>query len=1108
MKEHQTHEPPTRCRLLPEPAVSRRGADFRVQGSFVATAVLLALLGAAGPARAGFDIPTGARPSPLYGAQPFTQQMLLFEEFGTEALEVSSSPHYLPSPGGCDGPAAPATYTGALDSFLAQPLFPAPTREANTTEPNPWNTAIGGCLGRPVTGAIEGRPPGEDFAHQRWGEFAPEVYFQSAQAGSRPNGGLRDAAQLHRYQAGEFGPGGLYHNTVGKPGFAGTTRGVQIRFHPNMPVQSPKSVWTFDGTLPPKLLMAPYGSKILFRHYNALPISDAANNGFGRHTITTHEHNGHNPAESDGFAGAFFYPGQYYDYRWPMVLAGHDSINGEASDPRAGTPDGQGGIKKIRGDWRETMSTHWFHDHMLDFTAQNVYKGNAAMMNYYSALDRGREPASEAEAKGSGAAPGYGCQYADPTGANPNNVNLCLPSGSALDWGNRDYDVNLVLADKAFDAKGQLFFNVFNTDGFLGDVATVNFLYKPYLDVRARRYRFRILNGSVSRYWKVAIVDQAGKQVPFHLIANDGNIMQHAVPFPNMQAPEGLPEQGIAERFDIVVDFSKYKDGDKLYFVNLLEHDDGKGPKQAIPLAKVLNGSYAKDGCPKSCDPVVGKFMELRVKAYSGKDLSMNPADYVEGKKSMIPLPGFTKEELANAKERTFEFGRSGDTAPWSIKTDDGKGLSMEPDRISAAPDRNSVEIWHLKNGGQGWGHPVHIHFEEGQILQRGGKAPPIWEKYARKDVYRIGPLPDSTDTVSVALRVREFLGTYVEHCHNTQHEDHAMLLRWDSQDPGQVVPIQAPYPNWDGVHYTESNTTDVPTFKSGKATNFLQTAAAPVAANDLATTQPDDAVKIAVLANDSCVGGCNLRSVLIGGGPSNGTASPNSDGSVTYDPTNGFLGQDSFTYTMEDTSTGRRSNLATVTIVVGSAQALAKPFAVNDAAATTQGTVVAIDVIGNDTNCASCSVAIVSQPIKGSAVANNPATGKVTYTPAAGFVGTDTFTYTATNAAGTSNVANVNVTVAPNPVTDIVTITEAELRRSNTELRVRGYVSLLNNAPAATVSIFAGGLNAAGTACSGTYQGKVTVARDRSWSYSGKGVAATKVCVESANGGVATAPL
>jgi hypothetical protein len=37
------------------------------------------------------------------------------------------------------------------------------------------------------------------------------------------------------------------------------------------------------------------------------------------------------------------------------------------------------------------MSTHWFHDHMFSFTAQNVYKGNAAMFNIYSGLDRGAE---------------------------------------------------------------------------------------------------------------------------------------------------------------------------------------------------------------------------------------------------------------------------------------------------------------------------------------------------------------------------------------------------------------------------------------------------------------------------------------------------------------------------------------------------------------------------------------------------------------------------------------------------------------------------------------------------------------------------------------------
>ena len=183
------------------------------------------------------------------------------------------------------------------------------------------------------------------------------------------------------------------------------------------------------------------------RHYNALPIDVSSNRGFGVHTLTTHEHNLHGPAESDGYTNAFFFPGQFYDYRWPITLAGYDSINTDASDARAGSPDGYGGITKIRGDWRETMSTHWFHDHMLDFTAQNVYKGNAAMMNYYSALDRGNEAIDD-------------------------GVNLRLPSGSALDWGNRDYDVNLMLAEKAWDAEGQLWFNPFNITGFIGDVMT------------------------------------------------------------------------------------------------------------------------------------------------------------------------------------------------------------------------------------------------------------------------------------------------------------------------------------------------------------------------------------------------------------------------------------------------------------------------------------------------------------------------------------------------------------------------------------------------------------------------------------------------------------
>jgi FtsP/CotA-like multicopper oxidase with cupredoxin domain len=681
------------------------------------------------------------------------------------------------------------------------------------------------------------------------------------------NGGFRDVQQLHHYSAGEFAPGGLYHRVFsapvpGAPTLEGTTQGIAVRFHPNMPVQDHKALFTFDGTFPPKLVMARYGEAIMMRHYNALPIDPAANRGFGLHTITTHEHNGHTGAESDGFTNAFFFPGQFYDYRWPMQLAGHDTINTEAGDPRAAFPcspgetlfvnDADPGLKtcqngsiRIRGDWRETMSTHWFHDHMLDFTAPNVYKGNAAMMNFYSELDRGKEDLDD-------------------------GVNLRLPSGTALPWGNRDYDVNLLIAEKAWDREGQLWFNIFNLDGFIGDQILTNWVWQPFFDVRARRYRFRILNGSVSRYFAFALVQQVNgeggeisgppgsgvsfKRVPFHMIANDGNVMEHAVPFDGSMDLDAdgdlldhkgqLPTQGIAERYDIIIDFAKHgiQAGDKLYFVNVLEHTRGRRPGDMIPLEEILSERYKpqmvdddNDGVADRWiggDPCVGKFLEFRVQAYAVRDLSMDPADFEPGKNKMIPLHIHHDDPadqaiLANVRHRTFEFARSNptDEAPWSIKTDGGGGFHMDPRRLSAAPQlangptqagftgQGTLEIWSIL-GNAGWSHPVHVHFEEGIILRRGGKEPPEWEKWARKDVYRVGLEEDSTESVEFAIRFREFAGTYMEHCHNTQHEDHSMLLRWDIEHPGQAQVMPAPLPTWDGVEFVDSAA--LPTFRTG----------------------------------------------------------------------------------------------------------------------------------------------------------------------------------------------------------------------------------------------------------------------------------------------------
>jgi FtsP/CotA-like multicopper oxidase with cupredoxin domain len=832
-----------------------------------------------------FNYPTNGLPSPMFGAQPFTQKLLMFEEFGPEKLDPSvqagTSPFPRPSLGAnpeqdptsvsASGPASLA-----LDSFLAQSgISPFPTRESNTLLSNPWQSDVELFLGRFLSSPpAEGRPPGEGWAHQRWNEFFPQAFYKTAQAGARSNGGLRDNKQLHHYSVGEFGPGGLYYNTTGLPGFDGTTKGILPRVHPNMPVQNHQSLWTFDGTFPPKLLMARYGQPVMMRHYNALPINPEANRGFGLHTITTHEHNGHNPAESDGFANAFFFPGQFYDYRWPLQLAGYDTINTSATDARAAFPcaageklwvnDANPGLKdcvngsiKIRGDWRETMSTHWFHDHMLDFTAQNVYKGNAVMMNYYSALDRGNEAIND-------------------------GVNIRMPSGSAMAWGNRDYDVNLVIADKAWDQTGQLWFNPFNTDGFIGDRLTVNWQYAPTLDVRARRYRFRILNGSVSRFLSLGMVKEcvgntcelpgpkgSGKsyqRIPFHMVANDGNLMEHTVPFDGSMDLDGdgnlqehnavLPTQGIAERYDIVVDFARYgiKPGDKLFMMNTMHHDTGVLAKVRIPLADILSEKYKPvlktnaDGTQQwdGGDPTVGKIMQLNVKAYAGVDQSMDPYEFEPPKpgkpagKTMIPLwldrtnPA-DMATLTNAIHRDFDFGRFAgtDAAPWTIKTDGGIAYNMDPRRLSAgnqlangptdagSTGAGTLQVWKLTSGG-GWSHPVHVHFEEGIVLARNGLPPPEWEKWARKDVYRIGGGEENSLSIEFAIHFREFAGTYMEHCHNTQHEDNSMLLRWDIEFPGQFQVMATPMPTWDGVEYAPS--VGIPTFRTGDGLGFSGT--------------------------------------------------------------------------------------------------------------------------------------------------------------------------------------------------------------------------------------------------------------------------------------------
>jgi FtsP/CotA-like multicopper oxidase with cupredoxin domain len=722
-------------RALSQGQITRR--DLFRWGIFTASGALALKNGLSPFARSAFaDVPTGTPRSPLFGATKFSQPM--------PRLRLQT-----PMP---------------LSNVGGQAVFPAGSGYANAkgmSYHNDFSNYVGDSTlnpyRNPVTnrGPMEGRPPGEFFVHQRWEEFFPKVGYVMSWTQCAPD----------------------------------------TRFHPRFQAQNPDAVWcygpgnTYQGFMPPPLFKGRYGEPILTRIHNNTPVDRAQNGGFGRNETQLHFHNAHNGAESDGATGAHHFPGTFYDYRWSTTLARRDKINQNGTNAKAAGPDNDSGIVKVPGDWRELQGTMWIHDHRFFFTAENVYKGNVGMVNYYSGRDRGHETITA-------------------------GTNLRLPSGTQLGWGNVDFDVNLVVSDGATDQYGQYFFDIFNTDGFLGDLPLINFAYAPFFEVLPRKYRFRILNACMSRFVKLALSFN-GAPVPFKFIANDGNFVVNPIDLTE------LDEQGIAERYDIVVDFSMFPVGSRLYLVNrLVMRDSGRGPKEILSLATALAG------LPE--DPVVGKMMEFRVVAsvpsVDGpvtltKANSCGPND-----KSQVPL-ALTEQIpiVAPVRTRVVEFKRSspGDSRgpdgqcvpdcpetatlfPWAIRVNGEDSHSFNANRISLlVPKPGEVEHWTYINTGDGWDHPIHLHFEEGITMDRGGAPIPATELLVRKDVWRLRP----DGKVTFQVQFGEYGGSYVNHCHNTVHEDFAMLMRLQlltgvAGSP-QVAVTPTVHPTPDGVYFT-----------------------------------------------------------------------------------------------------------------------------------------------------------------------------------------------------------------------------------------------------------------------------------------------------------------
>src|SRR5213079_1408884 len=171
--------------------------------------------------------------------------------------------------------------------------------------------------------------------------------------------------------------------------------------------------------------------------------------------------------------------------------------------------------------------------------------------------------------------------------------------------------------------------------------------------------------------------------------------------------------------------------------------------------------------------------------------------------------------------------------------------------------------------------------------------------------------------------------------------------------------------------------------------------------------TAEDTPVTINVLANDTDVDTGDTKAVASVTQGAHGAVVINADNTVTYTPAANYNGTDTFTYVAKDAANAL-SGSATVTVTITAVNDA--PVAVNDSATTAEDTPVTISVLANDTDVDTGdtkAINSITQGAHGGVVAN--ADGTLTYTPAANYNGSDSFTYTMKDAAGAvSNAATV----------------------------------------------------------------------------------------------------
>jgi len=343
----------------------------------------------------------------------------------------------------------------------------------------------------------------------------------------------------------------------------------------------------------------------------------------------------------------------------------------------------------------QEATTLWFHDHTLGATRLNVYAGLAG---FYFLRDWANERTD-------------------------------LPGGPA-DSGGPAYEVEIVIQDRMFDTNGQWFFpdspplnpeHPFWLPEFLGDAIVVNGKTWPFLNVQPRRYRFRFLNGSNARFYRMWLENMltATPGPVFWQIGTDGGLLNTPVKLDPMDPV--VPRFFLlapGERADMIIDFSGFAG-------------------QTLTLRNNARAPYPKGA---AADPgTTGQIMQFRVAPTPVADTSYNPSTLVtprtqnpivlltNGAGALAPgvTPSVTRRLTLNEVMGMAQPGFPGgplevlvNNTKWDGTMSPNIDPTQFPDGVTEKPGHGSTEVWEIINLTAD-AHPIHLHLVQFQLLNR-----------------------------------------------------------------------------------------------------------------------------------------------------------------------------------------------------------------------------------------------------------------------------------------------------------------------------------------------------------------------------------------------------